>query len=122
MIRTIVLAAAALAAAAGGFLYFQASRSRTIPVDLGVPVYPSARFQDNLTVAGKRIVLLETDDPPRAVVAFYRGRLEGRVRVLETSSGAVLYVESGGINRVLTVAAGRDGGATQIAVAYEDRR
>lgn len=116
-----MLAVAALAAVIGGFLYFQAARSRAIPVDLGVPVYPSARFQDNLTAGGKQVVLLETDDPPAAVVAFYRGHLEGRVRVLETPAGAILHVESGGARRVLTVTSGRDGAPTQIAVAYEKR-
>jgi hypothetical protein len=111
---------AVLTAVAGGY-YAYRQVSRSTPTDLGVPVYPGARFQDQLTLGATRTVVLETADPPSTVIAFYKRELGGRTRVLEREiggqPGAVIETETAGVRRFLTISADPETRKTLIAVA-----
>jgi len=126
MRTNLLLAVAALAALAGAGWYFYNQATRTLPADLGVPVYPGARFTDTVTVGTTRAVTLETADAPERVIAFYKEKLEGRSRILERdvggSRGAVISVKTDGLDRIVTVTRDSERGVTQIAIARRERQ
>jgi hypothetical protein len=121
MRTNLLLAAAALAALAGAGWYFYNQATRALPADLGVPVYPGARFTDTVTVGTTRAVTLETADAPERVIAFYKEKLEGRSRVLEREvggeRGAIITVKVDGREKVVTVTRDSSRAVTQIAIA-----
>ena len=124
MRKNAVLAAAALAALVGAGLYFHGRRTRALPSDLGVPVYPGARFADTLTIGATRAVALETQDSPERVIAYYKETLAGRSRVLERdiggARGAVIAAKIDGGEKILTVTRDAQRRITQIAIATRE--
>ena len=121
MRTNLVLAVAALVALAGAGWYFYNQSTHALPADLGVPVYPGARFADTVTVGTTRAVTLETADAPEPVIAFYKERLAGRSRVLERevdgARAAVISVKVDGRERIVTVTRDAGRAVTQIAIA-----
>jgi hypothetical protein len=117
--RSLIAAAALTALLAGGYFYRQATRRA--PPELGVPVYPGARFQDQVTLGSTRTVVLETADAPERVIAFYKTAVADRTRVLERdiggAPGAVLELRDGRLRRIVTISVDADTRRTLIAVA-----
>ena len=99
-------------------------------VDTGVPHYPGAKDINADTFASRlsprdrarliKAVILETDDAPEKVIAYYKESLKGKTQVFEKQNrgvpSAVFRTEINGKAKLIMVTSNEDTNKTQISI------
>ncbi len=130
MTKNIALGILAAALVGGGVYYFMVKRAIPDMVDVGVPHYPGAKDVNADTFASRlsprdrarlvKVVILQTDDAPDKVIAFYKEILKGKTEVFERKNrgvpGAVFRTEIKGKGKLIVVSSNEDTNKTEISI------
>lgn len=129
MTHKLILAFAALVL--GGAGLYSCKKSGPSLDQLGVPIYPGARQLDEGSFYRQvkrkdsldswQTAVLETADPPQKVIAFYKEKLMGKCRILQTSSrgvpSAVFNADLGARKTNIVVSTDEETQKTRISIA-----
>jgi hypothetical protein len=130
MAKYIVVAVLVAAIIGGGVYYFVVKRPIPEMVDAGVPHYPGSKnvnadtFSSRLSPRDRarlvKVVILQTDDPPDKVIAFYKETLKSKTEVFERKTrgvpGAVIRTDINGKGRLIMVTVNEDANKTEISI------
>ncbi len=130
MTKYIVIGLAVAVLIAGGAYLYVTRWSVPEMVDAGVPHYPGAvninadTFSSRLSPRDRarliKAVILQTDDPPDKVIAYYKANLKGKTEVFEKKAGgvpgAVFRTNVNGKARLILITYNEDTNKTQISI------
>lgn len=131
MAKKILLSALAVAIVAGGALFYYYSKRAPSAAEFGVPIYPGAKPLDTGvfykqverkdSVDSWQAMTFTSSDPPAKVIAFYKEKLVGKMRLMETSSkgipSAVMNVDLGPRKTNIVITTDEETKETHIAIA-----
>jgi len=130
------LLALAIVCAGALFYFYRVKTPKVSAADLGVPPYPGAQQLDigqfhkeikrSDSLDSWQTLMFLSDDPPGKIIAFYKEKLSGKSRVLETSAkgvpSAIINVDLGARKTNIVITADDDIKKTRISVASALRR
>ena len=130
MARYIVVSVLVAALIGGGVYYFVVKRAVPDMVDTGVPHYPGSKnvnadtFSSRLSPRDRarlvKVVILQTDEPPEKVIAFYKDALKNKTEVFERKTrgvpGAIFRTEINGKGKLIMVTTNEDTNKTEISI------
>ncbi len=127
--KNVVLCVLAAVVVAGGYAYFR-SRQKPEPIEVGIPIYPGAvtdtdTFATRLSPRDRarlvKAVTYRTPDTTDKVIDFYKEKLKGETKVLETSRRgirqAVFQTQVDGKPKFLMITYNEDTNQTQILIS-----
>jgi hypothetical protein len=76
--------------------------------ELGVPIYPDARMDENAQLAFKdtKVAVMWTEDVPDKVIAWYKDKLSGKPgyqELINTPTEAMLVTQAGDVIKMVTI-------------------